>query len=201
MSSNLSSKAGPDGVIRLLRPRTWPLRIRLVGALTAPGIGLCVAVSTGTLLALRDLSRRSTRRAGGRHAFAVHDLLPDGPATIRPFPRTGSDLPRRTRAVCGHGRCRDVRVYGQRSRGHHGQRQSSNTDADGATTPSPALPAALDSGWRSPGPSSRRTTGPLTSTAVRTGPHLPSSCPRRWLCPTLDVRPGVSALNPSPVAL
>jgi two-component system, OmpR family, sensor kinase len=53
MSSNLSSKAGQDGAIRLLRPRTWPLRIRLVGALTALGIGLCVAVSTGTLVALR----------------------------------------------------------------------------------------------------------------------------------------------------
>lgn len=53
MSSSRSSQAGSERAIRLLRPRTWSLRIRLVGALTALGIGLCVAVGAGTLLALR----------------------------------------------------------------------------------------------------------------------------------------------------
>jgi two-component system OmpR family sensor kinase len=48
MSSNPSNR-----VIRLHRPRTWPLRVRLLAAVTALGIGLCVAVGTGTLVAMR----------------------------------------------------------------------------------------------------------------------------------------------------
>ncbi|WP_231983301.1 HAMP domain-containing sensor histidine kinase [Mycobacterium sp. 852002-51961_SCH5331710] len=40
-------------MVRVLRPRTWPLRLRLLGAVAALGIGLCVAVSTGTLVAMQ----------------------------------------------------------------------------------------------------------------------------------------------------
>lgn len=53
MSSNRSKGTKQDRVLRLRRPRTWPLRIRLVGAVAALGIGLCVAVSAGTLIAMR----------------------------------------------------------------------------------------------------------------------------------------------------
>lgn len=53
MSSSRNSRAGRGRFIRLLAPRTWPLRIRLVGAVAALGVGLCVAVSAGTLVALR----------------------------------------------------------------------------------------------------------------------------------------------------
>lgn len=54
MSSNLGRRTDPDRVIRLFKPRTWPLRIRLVAAVTALGVGLCIAVSAGTLLAMRS---------------------------------------------------------------------------------------------------------------------------------------------------
>ncbi len=40
-------------MIRLWKLRTWPLRIRLVSAVALLGIALCVAVSAGTLVALR----------------------------------------------------------------------------------------------------------------------------------------------------
>jgi two-component system OmpR family sensor kinase len=54
MSSNLGRRTDRHRVIRLFRPRTWPLRIRLVAAVTALGVGLCIAVSAGTLLAMRS---------------------------------------------------------------------------------------------------------------------------------------------------
>lgn len=54
MSSNLGRTIARDRVIRVLRPRTWPLRVRLVAAVTALGVGLCVAVSAATLLAMRS---------------------------------------------------------------------------------------------------------------------------------------------------
>lgn len=53
MSLNLGRRTDRDRGIRLLRPRTWPLRIRLVAAVTALGVGLCVVVCAGTLLAMR----------------------------------------------------------------------------------------------------------------------------------------------------
>lgn len=54
MSSNLGSRTECDRVVRLLRPRTWPLRVRLVGAVAVLGVGLCIAVGAGTLLAMRS---------------------------------------------------------------------------------------------------------------------------------------------------
>jgi len=54
MSSNLADASGRARVIRLLRPRTWPLRIRLVTVVTGLGVCLCVAVGAGTLLAMRS---------------------------------------------------------------------------------------------------------------------------------------------------
>lgn len=54
MSSSLGRRTDRDRVIRLLRPRTWPLRIRLIAAVAALGIGLCIAVSAATLLAMRS---------------------------------------------------------------------------------------------------------------------------------------------------
>ena len=54
MSSNFDRATGHDRVIHLLKPRTWPLRIRLVAAVTALVVGLCIAVSAGTLLAMRS---------------------------------------------------------------------------------------------------------------------------------------------------
>jgi two-component system, OmpR family, sensor kinase len=53
MSSNLGRTTDRGPVTHVLRPRTWPLRIRLVAAVAALGVGLCVAVSAGTLLAMR----------------------------------------------------------------------------------------------------------------------------------------------------
>ena len=49
----MSSSRRSRRVIRLLHPRTWPLRTRLLAALTVLGCGLCVAVGAGTLVALR----------------------------------------------------------------------------------------------------------------------------------------------------
>lgn len=54
MSSNLGRRADRPRLVRLLRPRTWPLRVRLVAAVAALGVGLCIAVSMATLLALRS---------------------------------------------------------------------------------------------------------------------------------------------------
>lgn len=48
-----SGRRSRGSAIRLFRPRTWPLRVRLLAALTALGCGLCAAVAVGTLLALR----------------------------------------------------------------------------------------------------------------------------------------------------
>ncbi len=53
MPSSLGRANGHARVVRLLTPRTWPLRIRLVAAVAALGVGLCIAVSVGTLLALK----------------------------------------------------------------------------------------------------------------------------------------------------
>lgn len=53
MSSSRNRGSRRHRVIRGLAPRSWPLRIRLVGAVAALGVGLCIAVSTGTLVALR----------------------------------------------------------------------------------------------------------------------------------------------------
>jgi two-component system, OmpR family, sensor kinase len=39
--------------VRLLRPRTWTLRIRLVGVVATLGVGLCLTIGIGTLIALR----------------------------------------------------------------------------------------------------------------------------------------------------
>lgn len=40
-------------MIRLWKPRTWPLRIRLVSVVAMLGIALCASVSAGTVMALR----------------------------------------------------------------------------------------------------------------------------------------------------
>lgn len=53
MSSNRARPRGRDRVVRMFKPHTWPLRIRLVAAVAALGVGLCIAVSAATLLALR----------------------------------------------------------------------------------------------------------------------------------------------------
>ncbi len=53
MSSNLDRPSGRDRVVRMLKPNTWPLRIRLVAAVAVLGVSLCIAVSAATLLALR----------------------------------------------------------------------------------------------------------------------------------------------------
>jgi two-component system, OmpR family, sensor kinase len=54
MSSNLGRSTERSRAVRLLGPRTWPLRIRLVAAVAVLGVGLCVVVSTATLLAMRS---------------------------------------------------------------------------------------------------------------------------------------------------
>ncbi|RDH79668.1 sensor histidine kinase [Mycolicibacterium moriokaense] len=56
MSSNpddaaATGRAGQS--VRLSRPRTWTLRIRLVAVVAALGVGLCATIGIGTLVALR----------------------------------------------------------------------------------------------------------------------------------------------------